>query len=99
MASSDLPATSEVLLPTDAGKHIPDNFQGQNWDTRGTSHGGSKGLSFFQAAIPACIGFSINLGNYVWELGTNYFVEHGEQLTVRLRIRTSPTMRTSPTVR
>ena len=25
-----------------------------------------KGLSLFQVAILACIGFSINLGNYVW---------------------------------
>lgn len=32
-------------------------------------------------AILACIGFSINLGNYVWELGTDYFVEHGGQLS------------------
>lgn len=42
-----------------------------------------KGLSFFQIAILACIGWSINLGNYVWEMGTDYFVEHGGQLTVQ----------------
>ena len=42
-----------------------------------------KGLSLFQVAILACIGFSINLGNYVWELGTNYFVEHGGQMSVQ----------------
>ena len=150
MASSDLPATSEVLLPTDASKHILDAFLGQGWDTWGASLGGSqaselmlelssafnlvalavvsalfiwilavavagtahegtpfgkrysslwmplrfvgamgalapifKGLSLFQVAILACIGFSINLGNYVWELGTDYFVEHGGQLTVQ----------------
>ena len=150
MASSDLPATSEVLLQTDASKHILDAFLGQGWDTWGASLGGSqaselmlelfsafnlvalavvsalfiwilavavagtahegtpfgkrysslwmplrfvgamgalapifKGLSFFQVAILACIGFSINLGNYVWELGTDYFVEHGGQLTVQ----------------
>ena len=148
MASSDLPATSEVLLPTDASKHILDTFLGQGWDTWGTSLGGSqaselmlemfsafnlialavvsalfiwvlavavagtahegtpfgkrysslwmplrfvgamgalapifKGVSLFQVAILACIGFSINLGNYVWELGTDYFVEHGGQLS------------------
>lgn len=40
-----------------------------------------KGLSLFQVAILACIGFSINLGNFVWELGTDYFVEHGGQLS------------------
>ncbi len=33
-------------------------------------------------AILACIGFSINLGNFVWELGTDYFVEHAGQITV-----------------
>jgi conjugal transfer/type IV secretion protein DotA/TraY len=33
-----------------------------------------KGLSLFQVAILACIGFSINLGNFVWSLGTDYFV-------------------------
>ncbi|MFG6376490.1 MAG: DotA/TraY family protein [Desulfovibrio sp.] len=42
-----------------------------------------KGLSLFQVAILACIGFSINLGNYVWELGADYFVEHGGQITVQ----------------
>ncbi|WCB45677.1 DotA/TraY family protein [Nitratidesulfovibrio vulgaris] len=42
-----------------------------------------KGLSFFQVAILACIGFSINLGNFVWDLGTDYFVEHGGQITVQ----------------
>ena len=149
MASSDLPATSEVLLPTDASKHILDTFLGQGWDTWGTGLGGSQaselmlemfsafnlialavvsalfiwvlavavagtaheGTPFgkrfsslvdaacvlwaqwghwlpfsrdcrlFQVAILACIGFSINLGNYVWELGTDYFVEHGGQLS------------------
>ena len=40
-----------------------------------------KGLSLFQVAILACIGFSINLGNHVWELGAEYFVEHGGQLS------------------
>ncbi len=42
-----------------------------------------KGLSLFQVAILACIGFSINLGNYVWDLGVDYFVEHGGQITVQ----------------
>lgn len=42
-----------------------------------------KGLSLFQVAVLACIGFSVNLGNYVWELGTDYFVEHGGQLTIQ----------------
>ena len=42
-----------------------------------------KGLSFFQVAILACMGFSINLGNFVWSLGTDYFVEHGGQITVQ----------------
>lgn len=35
--ASDLPATSEVLLQTDASKHILDTFLGQGWDTWGTS--------------------------------------------------------------
>lgn len=150
MAASELPATSEVLLQTDASKHILDTFLGQGWDTWGTSLGGSqaselmlqffsafnlvalavisalflwvmavavagtahegtsfgkrfsslwmplrfvgamgalapifKGLSLFQVAILACIGFSINLGNYARGLGTDYFVEHGGQLTVQ----------------
>ena len=42
-----------------------------------------KGLSLFQVLILACMGFSINLGNFVWSLGTNYFVEHGGQITVQ----------------
>jgi conjugal transfer/type IV secretion protein DotA/TraY len=42
-----------------------------------------KGLSFFQIAILAVLGWSINLGNYVWSLGTNYFLEQGGQITVQ----------------
>ena len=42
-----------------------------------------KGLSLFQVAILACIGFSINLANFVWDLGSDYFVEHGGQITVQ----------------
>lgn len=42
-----------------------------------------KGLSLFQVAILSCVGLSINMGNYVWSLGTDYFVEHGGQLTVQ----------------
>ncbi len=150
MASSDLPATSEVILQTDASKQILDAFLGQGWDSWGASLGGTqaselmllmfsafnivalavvsglfiwvlsisvagtahegtpfgksysslwmpvrfvgamgalapifKGLSLFQVAILACIGFSINLGNYVWELGADYFIEHGGQITVQ----------------
>lgn len=41
-----------------------------------------KGLSLFQVALLACIGWSINLGNFVWDLGTDYFVEHGGQITI-----------------
>ena len=148
--ASELPATSEILLPTDASKQILDIFLGQGWDTWGAGLGGSqaselmlqifsafnlvalavisalflwvmalavagtahegvpfgkrfsslwmplrfvgamgalapifKGLSLFQVAILACIGFSINLGNFVWELGTDYFVEHAGQITVQ----------------
>ena len=148
--ASELPATTEILLPTDASKQILDTFLGQGWDTWGAGLGGSqaselmlqifsafnlvalavisalflwvmalavagtahegvpfgkrfsslwmplrfvgamgalapifKGLSLFQVAILACIGFSINLGNFVWELGTDYFVEHAGQITVQ----------------
>ncbi len=42
-----------------------------------------KGLSLFQIAILACIGFSVNLGNYVWELGDDYFIDHGGQISVQ----------------
>ncbi len=42
-----------------------------------------KGLSLFQIAILACIGFSVNLGNYIWELGADYFIEHGGQISVQ----------------
>jgi conjugal transfer/type IV secretion protein DotA/TraY len=41
-----------------------------------------KGLSLFQVGILACIGWSINLANFVWEIGTDYFVKHGAQITV-----------------
>ena len=149
-ASPDIPATSEVLLKSDASKQFLDTLLGQGWDAWGQGLGGSQaaelmlqlfsafnivalatisalfiwvlamavagtahegtpfgkrysslwmplrfvgamgalapifiGLSFFQVAILACIGFSINLGNFVWELGTDYFVEHGGQITIQ----------------
>ena len=40
--ATDLPATSEVLLQTDASKHILDTFLGQGWDSWGASLGGSQ---------------------------------------------------------
>ena len=150
MPSPDIPATSEVLLKSDASKQFLDTLLGQGWDAWGQGLGGSqaaelmlqmfsafnlvalavvsalfiwvlavavagtahegtpfgkrysslwmpmrfvgamgalapifKGLSLFQVAILACIGFSINLGNYIWDMGTDYFVEHGGQLTVQ----------------
>ena len=39
---SELPATSEILLPTDASKQILDTFLGQGWDTWGAGLGGSQ---------------------------------------------------------
>lgn len=39
--TSDLPATSKVLLKTDGSKQILDALLGQGWDTWGTSLGGS----------------------------------------------------------
>jgi conjugal transfer/type IV secretion protein DotA/TraY len=148
--ATDIPATAEVILKTDASKQFLDTLLGQGWDAWGEGLGGSqaaelmlqmfsafnlvalavisalfiwvlavavagtahegapfgkkysslwmpmrfvcsmgalapifKGLSFFQVAILACIGLSINLGNFVWSLGTDYFVEHGGQITVQ----------------
>ena len=40
-----------------------------------------QGIEPVSGGDSACIGFSINLGNHVWELGTDYFVEHGGQLS------------------
>ena len=40
--ASELPATSEILLPTDASKQILDTFLGQGWDTWGAGLGGSQ---------------------------------------------------------
>ena len=148
--ATEIPATAEVLLKTDASKQFLDTLLGQGWDAWGEGLGGSeaaelmlqlfsafnivalavisalfiwvmavavagtahegtpfgkkysslwmplrfvgamgalapifKGLSLFQVAILACIGLSINLGNFVWSLGTDYFVEHGGQITVQ----------------
>ena len=39
--ASELPATSEFLLPTDASKQILDTFLGQGWDTWGSVLGAS----------------------------------------------------------
>jgi len=149
-ASSDIPATSEVLLKSDASRQFLDLLLGQGWDAWGEGLGGSqaaelmlemfsafnivalagisalflwvlavsvagtahegvpfgkrysslwmplrfvgamgmmapifKGLSFFQVLILACYGLSINFGNFFWSMGTDYFVEHGGQITVQ----------------
>lgn len=42
-----------------------------------------KGLSLFQIALLALLGWSINMGNYVWNAGVDYFVENGGQITVQ----------------
>ncbi len=42
-----------------------------------------KGLSLFQVAILACIGWSINLGNYIYELGSNYYLKHTGEFQVQ----------------
>ena len=148
--ASEIPATNEILLKTDASKQFLDSLLGQGWETWGQSLGGTqaaelmlqifsafnmvalavisalfiwvmaiavagtahegtafgrkysslwmplrfvgamgglapifKGLSLFQVALLASIGWSINLGNYIWELGVDYFVEHGGQITVQ----------------
>ena len=39
------------------------------------------GMSLFQIGILACIGWSINFGNYVWNIGVTTFVNHGGILT------------------
>lgn len=41
-----------------------------------------KGLSLFQIAILACIGWSINLGNYVYNIGNDYFLKHTGEFEV-----------------
>ncbi len=53
-----------------------------------------KGLSLFQIALLASIGWSINLGNFVWELGVDYFVEQGGQLSVSAPDQTVPAYNT-----
>jgi len=148
--ATEIPATSKVILSTDASKQFLDTLIGSGWDNWGASLGGSgaselmlqmfsainlvslavisalfiwvlsiavagtahegtpfgkkysslwmplrfvgsmgalapifKGLSLFQVAILACFGFSINLGNFMWDLGKDYFIDHGGQLTVQ----------------
>ncbi len=41
-----------------------------------------KGLSFFQVVILALIGWSINLANYTWDIGNDFFYENAGQVTV-----------------
>lgn len=43
MASSEIPATSEVLLKTDASKQFLDALLGQGWDQWGQGLGGEQG--------------------------------------------------------
>jgi hypothetical protein len=39
-----------------------------------------KGMSLFQVALLAMVGWSINLANFAWETGVNAFVEQGGML-------------------
>lgn len=42
-----------------------------------------KGLSIFQAFMLMTIGYSINVANYVWGHGVEFFVEHAGTLTMQ----------------
>ena len=42
MAATEIPATAEVLLKTDASKQFLDTFLGQGWDAWGDGLGGSQ---------------------------------------------------------
>lgn len=70
MASSDLPATSEVLLQTDASKHILDTFLGQGWGTWGTSLGGSQASEFMLEMFSAfnLIALAVISALFLWVL-------------------------------
>jgi conjugal transfer/type IV secretion protein DotA/TraY len=42
-----------------------------------------KGLSIFQVLLLCSIGYSLNLANYVWERGLDFFVEQGGQISLK----------------
>ncbi len=42
-----------------------------------------KGLSLFQVAILACIGWSISLGNFIYEIGSSYYLKHTSEFEVQ----------------
>ena len=68
--ASDLPATSEVLLQTDASKHVLDTFLGQGWDTWGTSLGGSQASELMLEMFSAItlLALDVNSALLLWGL-------------------------------
>lgn len=40
------------------------------------------GLSLFQAGLLLAVGFSVNVANYVWAQGIDFFADHGGRLTL-----------------
>ena len=53
MASSEIPATSEVLLKTDASKQFLDALLGQGWDQWGQGLGGEEGAELMLQRLQA----------------------------------------------
>ena len=68
--ATDLPATSEVLLPTDASKHILDTFLGQGWDSWGASLGGSQASELMLEMFSAfnLIALAVVSALFIWVL-------------------------------
>lgn len=70
MASSDLPATSEVILQTDASKQILDAFLGQGWDSWGASLGGTQASELMLLMFSAfnIVALAVVSGLFIWVL-------------------------------
>ena len=70
MASSDIPATSEVLLKSDASKQFLDTLLGQGWDAWGQGLGGSQAAELMLQLFSAfnIVALAVISALFIWVL-------------------------------
>ena len=69
-ASSDIPATSEVLLKSDASKQFLDTLLGQGWDAWGQGLGGSQAAELMLQLFSAfnIVALAVISALFIWVL-------------------------------
>ena len=70
MAASEIPATAEVILKTDASKQFLDTLLGQGWDAWGEGLGGSQAAELMLQMFSAfnLVALAVISALFIWVL-------------------------------